>query len=59
MKSFMKMLLASFGIMSLVLAGCSSATDTTVEEDEDRVMEEDTVEEEVMEEVEETMEEAE
>lgn len=47
------MLLASFGIMSLVLAGCSS---TEVVE-EDAVVEE--VEEEVVEEVEETEEEAE
>ena len=55
MKSFMQMLLAGFGIMSLVLAGCSSTTDTVVEEDEDTVVEE----EEVVEEVEETVEDAE
>ena len=49
------MLLAGFGIMSLVLAGCSSTTDTVVE-DESVV---DDVEEEVVEEVEETVEDAE
>ncbi len=49
------MLLAAFGIMSLVLAGCSSTEE--VVEDEDTVVEE--VEEEVVEEVEETEEEAE
>lgn len=54
MKSFMQLLLAAFGIMSLVLAGCAS-TDTVVEDDEDTVVEE----EEVVEEVEETEEDAE
>lgn len=50
MKSFMQMLLASFGVLTLMLAGCST-TEETVEEDmmEDDMMEE-VMEEEMMEE---------
>lgn len=49
------MLLAAFGVMTLMLAGCAS---TEVVEEE-VVVEEDVAEEEVMEEVEETEEDAE
>lgn len=44
MKRFMQLLLSSFGIMALVLAGCSTEEGTTTEE-ETVVEEETTVEE--------------
>lgn len=53
MKSFMQMLLASFGILSLVLAGCST-TSTTEEDSDETVVEEEEEEVEEVEEVEET-----
>ncbi|MFA4815307.1 MAG: hypothetical protein WC924_04620 [Candidatus Gracilibacteria bacterium] len=40
MKSFMQMLLASFGVLSLVLAGCSTTDDAVVEGDDTVVDEE-------------------
>lgn len=53
MKNFMTMLLASFGVMTLMLAGCSTTEEDVMEEEED-VMEE---EEEVVDAVEEMEEE--
>lgn len=46
MKSFMQMILASFGVLTLMLAGCS----TTEEVVEEGMMEEDMMEEDMMEE---------
>ena len=46
MKSFMQMLLASFGVLTLMLAGCST-TEEVVEEEEE-MEEEEVVEEEEM-----------
>jgi hypothetical protein len=42
MKRFMQMLLASFGVMALMLAGCESTTDTVdMDGDDDTTMTDD------------------
>ena len=43
MKTFMTMLLASFGVMTLMLAGCDTTQEDVVDEEEDVMEEEEDV----------------